>query len=322
MACRYRVVRFRNDMSQIFPKFFDLQVNGFAGVDFQASKLDLSMALHVVDALRSHDTACILATLITDSVDALCKKLSNFEGLRRKDSRMAEMVRGYHLEGPWISEEAGYHGAHSRELACDPSVADFHRLYDAAGGNLKLITLAPERDGTEEVIALAVSKGVRIGLGHTNASDESIDRAIGAGATLAMHLGNAVPEKIHRHDNVVQRLLARDELIACMIPDGIHLPRFVLKNFYRAKPAGKVFFTSDCMAAAGSPPGVYPLAGYSLEVGHDGVVHLPGDSRFAGSSLTMDIACQNVCNWLDVSDDDAIAMCSTEPAAHFGIRLG
>lgn len=303
------------------PRLFDLQVNGFAGVDFQSDDLNLSSLVHAVESLRKHDTAGILATLITDSVEALCKKLENFEALRNQDSRVASMIKGYHLEGPWISTEAGYHGAHPKVLAIAPQLEDFDRLYDASGGNLKLITLAPEREGAVTVIEAAVSKGVRIGLGHTNASVEALDAAIDAGATLATHLGNAVPLQMHRHDNVVQRLLSRDELVACLIPDGIHLPRFVLKNFHRSKPVGKVFLTTDCMSAAGSPPGVYPLAGYHLEVGVDGVVHLPGDERFAGSSLTMDAACRNAADWLSLEASEALALCSSLPAAHFGITL-
>ncbi|EDY83166.1 hypothetical protein VDG1235_2790 [Verrucomicrobiia bacterium DG1235] len=308
-------------MEQTRNKLFDLQVNGFAGVDFQAQTLELDTMLHAVHSLRAHGTVGILFTLITDSVCALCQKLEGIEALRRQDKRIAEMVKGYHLEGPWISTESGYHGAHPRELAWRPCLEDFQRLYDAAGGNLKLITLAPELGGAIEIIEHAISKGIRIGLGHTNASESAIDDAINAGATLATHLGNAVPTQMHRHDNVVQRLLARDELIACLIPDGIHLPLFALKNFYRAKPAGRVFFTTDSMSAAGSPPGVYPLAGHNLEVGKDGVVHLPGDDRFAGSSLTMDVALRNVIDWLGVDEQGSIAMCSSQPAEHFGIEL-
>ncbi|MDQ8183666.1 hypothetical protein [Pelagicoccus sp. SDUM812005] len=303
------------------PVFFDLQVNGFAGVDFQSPELTLTGMQAAVAGLERHRTHGILATLITDSVEALCRKLENLEALRKQDSRVAAMVKGYHLEGPWISTEAGFHGAHSKELACPARLEDFQRLFDASGGNLKLITLAPEVEGTIEAISSAVTQGVRIGLGHTNAGADSIDAAIQAGATLATHLGNAVPLEIHRHDNVVQRLLARDELIACLIPDKIHLPAFVLQNFFRAKPQGKVFFTTDCMAAAGMPPGLYSLAGYELEVGEDGIVHLPGDDRFAGSSLTMDAAYRNVIDCLGLEEGAAEAMCSSLPAEHFGIRV-
>jgi len=303
-------------------KLFDYQVNGFAGVDFQSPELTLEAMRHAVERPRRHRMAKILLTLVTDSVESLCRKLERMEALRRSDPVIAKVICGYHLEGPWISREAGYHGAHPRELVCEKArVEDFKKLQEAAGGNIRLVTLAPEVRGAVSVIEVAVKAGVRVGLGHTNAPETAIDEAIRAGATLAIHVGNAVPSLLHRHDNVIQRLLARDELFAGLIPDGIHLPPFVLKNFYRSKPEGKVFFTTDCMAAAGAPPGRYRLAGLDLEVGGDGVVHLPGDERFAGSSLTLDRGVVNLTRWLGLSLDEAVRLCSTPVADHFGISL-
>lgn len=300
---------------------FDFQVNGFAGVDFQQDDLRAGEVGACALALKQHRMTAILFTLITDRVDALCRKLERIESIRRQDERVAAVVRGYHLEGPWISSEPGYHGAHPVELATTPSLSDYRRLRDAAGGHLKLITLAPEVEGCLPIIEAATANGVRVALGHTNASTDAIELAIQAGATLATHLGNGVPEQLHRHDNVVQRLLARDELIACFIPDGIHLPPFVLKNFVRAKPPGRVFFTTDCMAAAGSPPGRYTIGPHEVEVGEDGIVHLPGDTRFAGSSLTFERGVENLTRWLNLDIATAIEMCSTAPARHFGIEL-
>ncbi|GAB5537341.1 MAG: N-acetylglucosamine-6-phosphate deacetylase [Rubricoccaceae bacterium] len=302
-------------------RLFDFQVNGFAGVDFQNDALGLEEMVACVAALERHRMTAILFTLITDRVDTLCRKLERIETLRQQDDRVAAVIRGYHLEGPWISTEAGYHGAHPVELATTPSLADYRRLRDAAGENLKLITLAPEVDGCLEVIEAATADGIRVALGHTNASNEAIELAIQAGATLATHLGNGTPSLLHRHDNVIQRLLAHDELIACFIPDGIHLPPFVLKNFVRAKPPGRVFFTTDCMAAAGAPPGRYTIGPHEVEVGDDGIVHLPGDTRFAGSSLTLDRGVENLTRWLDLDAATAIDLCSTAPARHLGIEL-
>lgn len=300
---------------------FDFQVNGFGGVDFQSDALLLAEMRHAVEGLHRHRMGAILFTLITDRVDALCRKLERIEALRAQDERIAETVKGYHLEGPWISSETGYHGAHPLEWVAEPSLGDYRRLRDAAGGNLKLVTLAPEVEGSLEIVELAVADGIRISLGHTNASEESIDAAIRAGATLATHVGNAVPLSMHRHDNVMQRLLARDELIACLIPDGIHLPRFVLQNYFRAKPQTKAFFTTDCMAAAGGGPGQYRIGPHTVEVGTDRIVHLPGDLRFAGSSLTLDRGVDNIVSWLGLQRREAEYMCSTLPAAHFGIEL-
>lgn len=302
-------------------KLFDFQVNGFGGVDFQSDSLSLEEMQHAVDVLHEYKMTSVFLTLITDRVDSMCRKLEQIERMRGHDRRIADTLSGYHVEGPWISTEAGYHGAHPVELACKPTLQDYRALRDAAGGHLKLITLAPEVDGCEPIIEAACADGVRISLGHTNASESDIDRAIKVGATLATHVGNAVPAQMHRHDNVVQRLLARDELICCLIPDGIHLPPFVLQNFFRAKPEGKVFFTTDCMAAAGSPPGRYTIGPHELEVGEDGIVRLPGDTRFAGSSLTLDQGVENIIDWLGLNREEAIRLCSTHAAEHFGISL-
>jgi N-acetylglucosamine-6-phosphate deacetylase len=122
-----------------------------------------------------------------------------------------------------------------------------------------------------------------------------------------------------RHDNVVQRLLARDELYATFIPDGIHLPSFVLKNFVRAKPTDRVLFTTDCMAAAGAGPGRYRLGQLVTEVGDDGIVRQPGEkSYFAGSSLTMDQAFSNVERMAGLSRTEAMAACSSRVAEYLG----
>lgn len=300
---------------------FDFQVNGFAGIDFQSDSLTLEEMQQAAKGLKVHGMSHIFFTLITDSLDALCRKFENIELIRARDKELASLIRGYHLEGPWLSKEPGYCGAHPIEYVCDAKLADYRKLRDAAGGRLKLLTLAPEVEGCIPIIEEAASEGIRIALGHTNASDEVIDRSIEVGATMATHVGNGVPAELDRHDNVVQRLLSRDELIACFIPDGIHLPPFVLKNFFRAKRKGKSFFTTDCMAAAGAPPGTYRIGPHRVEVGSDGIVHLPGDSRFAGSSLTLDRGVDNISNWLDVDKSKAIYMCSVLPAAYFGVEL-
>jgi N-acetylglucosamine-6-phosphate deacetylase len=202
-----------------------------------------------------------------------------------------------------------------------PRFEDFQRLQESANGNVRLITLAPEWPRSEQTTEQIVQSGVHVSLGHTNASDSEIDAAIAAGAKFCTHLGNGVPLEMHRHDNVVQRLLARDELVAFFIPDGIHLPPAVLKNFFRAKPFGKALFTTDCMSAAGAPPGRYRIAHHELEVGEDRVVRPPGGVGFAGSALTPDEGVKNAAAWLGLSEDDARGLFSDRVAEAFGISL-
>lgn len=303
------------------PSLFDIQINGFAGVDFQQPELSNLELRRAVDALASHQTRCFFATLITDSVENLCKKFENIERIRARDATVASAVCGYHLEGPWLSAESGYRGAHDAAYTDRPDIHAFERLQSAAGGNIRLVTVAPELHGCADFIAVAVQMGVQVSLGHTNASDAEIDAAIKAGAGFCTHLGNGVPQEQHRHDNVTQRLLARDELTAFFIPDGIHLPPNVLKNFFRTKPAGKALFTTDCMAAAGAPPGRYSLGKITLDVGDDRVVRQPGESNFAGSALCPDEGVRNVQKWLRLDDASAHRLFSTAIAEKFQINL-
>ena len=202
-----------------------------------------------------------------------------------------------------------------------PDVRAFEQLQRAAGGNIRLVTLAPELPGSAELIRAVLSTGAQVSLGHSRADDTDIEAAVEAGARFCTHLGNGVPQQLHRHDNVVQRLLARDELIAFFIPDGIHLPPWVLKNFFHAKPAGKALFTTDCMAAAGATTGHYTLGNLLLEVGEDRVVRQPGGKNFAGSALCPDEGVRNLENWLGLDAAAARHLFSTAIANIFRIEL-
>lgn len=303
------------------PTLFDFQINGFGGIDFQAAHVSRAEMEHAVAVMRKHGLAGIFLTLITDEIDAHCRRLENFERLRAESPAIAEMVAGYHIEGPWLSPEPGYRGAHPAEPMHAPSLAEFARLQAAANGRIRLITVAPEWPGSAECIAAMTRTGVHISLGHTNASEAQIDEAIRAGARFVTHLGNGTPLEVHRHDNVVQRLLARDELIACLIPDGVHLPPFVLRNFFRAKPPGKVLFTTDAMSGAGSAPGRYKIGRLEIEVGPDGIARQPGGKGFAGSTLTPDEGVERVARFLGLSRAESATLWSTAPAAAFGVQL-
>lgn len=300
---------------------FDIQVNGFAGVDFQQPGLSPVDVRKAVNGLAEHGTRRFFLTLITDGIASLCTNLKTIERLRKNDPIVSEAICGYHIEGPWLSPEPGYRGAHDPRHMGPPSIADFDRLQEAAAGHIKLLTLAPELPGSSEVIRHVVRSGVQISLGHTNAVDSDIDAAIESGARFCTHLGNGVPTEMHRHNNVTQRLLARDELTAFFIPDGIHLPPFVLKNFFRAKPRGKALFTTDCMAAAGASPGRYRLAHHELEVGEDRMVVSPGTSTFAGSALAPDEGVRNIRDWLGLDDRESRRLFSTAIAEIFDIVL-
>lgn len=302
--------------------YFDLQVNGFGGVDFQDENLTQADLRRAVDALRRHGTGGILFTLITDRLEALEAKLAQVENYRAADPAIAAMIAGYHLEGPHLSALPGYHGAHPPELMRPPTAAAFDRLQQAAGGRVRLVTIAPELPGSPDYIRHVTAAGTRVAIGHSAASEAEIDAAIAAGLTMCTHLGNGVPLELPRHDNVIQRLLARDELAAVFIPDGLHLPPAVLRNFVRAKPAAKVLFTTDGMAAAGAGPGRYRIGRLAIEVGTDGVVREPGRRNFAGSSLTMDRAAANAAAWTGWTREEVAAACGGRVRAALGLPVG
>ncbi len=302
-------------------RWFDFQVNGFGGIDFQAETVTAAEMEHAVAALRRHGTAAILLTLITDEIDAHCRRLAAFEKLRAGSPAIAQMIAGYHIEGPWLSPEPGYRGAHPPGPMHAPSLVEFERLQSAANGRIRLITLAPEWPGSAECIAAMTGAGVQISIGHSNASEQQIDDAIRAGARFCTHVGNGTPLQLPRHDNIIQRMLARDELTACLIPDGIHLPAFVLKNFYRAKPAGRVLFTTDCMSGAGAGPGRYRIGRLDIEVGADGIARNPGGGGFAGSTLAPDEGVQRCCAYLGLSPEQSAELWSTAAASAFGVTL-
>lgn len=297
---------------------FDFQVNGFGGVDFQSPDLEALAFEHALGALREHGTDTLFVTLITDTIAGLIHKLRRLEFLCAGSARAAAMVLGYHLEGPWLNPAPGFRGAHPAAPMHAPSITEFEDLQAAASGRIRLITLAPEWPGSAEVIAHLHAHRVHIALGHTDAQHHHLDAAIAAGARFCTHLGNGVPQRLPRHDNIIQRLLARDELIACFIPDGIHVPPWVLRNWVRAKPPGQVLFTTDAMAAAAAPPGIYTLGALAVQVGADGVARGP-DGGFAGSTLTPAAGIQRTAALLGLSTAEAQVIWSERPAGLFGL---
>jgi N-acetylglucosamine-6-phosphate deacetylase len=298
---------------------FDLQVNGYAGVDFQRPAVPAAAMESAVAALQAHGTTRILITLITDTVEAFAAQLGHFERLCAASPAVRAMIAGYHLEGPYLLPEPGYHGAHDPRKMKPPDCREFDRLWTAAGGRVRLITIAPEWPGSPEFIRHVAAHGVRVAIGHSNADDRAIDAAVAAGMTLCTHVGNGVPIQLHRHDNIIQRLLARDELWAVFIPDGIHVPPGTLRNFVRAKPRDKVLFTTDCIAAAGAPAGRYTVGPIEVEAGADGVVREPGKPNFAGSSLTMARAVENVQRFLGWTEAEARHACGAGVAQVLGL---
>ena len=292
---------------------FDLQVNGFGGIDFNAPDLTSDRVAEALERMRETGVTRCLPTLITSSFD-------RFAVSARVLARVSHpAIAGIHLEGPYLSPEDGARGAHPLEHVAPASIDDFSRRQHAADGRIVLVTLAPEVPGAMPLIDHLVAAGVRVAIGHTSATPQQIGDAIAAGATLATHLGNGCPQMLPRHPNVIWELLGADELFASMIVDGHHLPPATVKTMIRAKGPGRTILVTDAVAAAASAPGRYTVGGVDCELSEDGRVSLPGTPYLAGSSLTLDRAIANTARFTGLSIDAVAPMASTIPAACMGM---
>jgi len=295
------------------PGFVDIQVNGFAGVDFNDPATTADDLHRAIGVMRSHGVTRFLPTLITSSAERFDRCAGVVLAAR------SEAIAGIHMEGPYISPDDGPRGAHPREFTASASIDDFRRRQDAAQGRIRLVTLAPEVPGAIALIEHLRGSGVRVGIGHTAASAEVIRDAVKAGATLSTHLGNGSAQMIPRHPNFIWEQLAADELTASLIVDGHHLPPATVKTMIRAKGVRRTILVTDAMAAAGQPPGEYQLGGLKVRLDETGRVAAPGATNLAGSALALDRAVANTVRFAGVPIEDALAMASANPAAYLGI---
>ena len=295
------------------PGLIDIQINGFAGVDFNTPGLSADRIREVVPALRHTGVTRFLPTLITGSLDRFSRCARALAAVRES------AIAGIHMEGPYISPLDGPRGAHPREHTAAASRDDFKRRLDAADGRIVLVTLAPEVPGALDLIEYLVANGVRVAIGHSDAPTGVIRAAVKAGATLSTHLGNGCAAILPRHPNLVWEQLAADEMWASLIVDGHHLPGATVKTMIRAKPPRRTILVTDAMAAAGCAPGSYRLGDVDVEVGDDGRVALRGTPFLAGSALTLPDAIGNTVRFTGLPLNDVLAMASTVPAEYLGI---
>jgi N-acetylglucosamine-6-phosphate deacetylase len=292
---------------------FDLQVNGFAGVDFNSPATTSADVLRAIVQIQATGVTRFLPTLIT----------SSFERFSRCAATLIQTnhpaIAGLHLEGPYIAAEDGPRGAHPRAHVAEASVDDFARRQEAAQGRIRLVTLAPEVPGAIPLIEYLVTREVRVAIGHTAATPEQIRAAVKAGASLSTHLGNGCANFLPRHPNFIWEQLATDDLFASLIVDGHHLPPATVKAMIRAKTPERIILITDAVAAAGCPPGNYELNGEPIVLSDDGRVSPPGKPWLAGSSLTLDRAVANTVKFAGIPLESAWAMASVQPAHFLGL---
>ncbi|MGQ9633921.1 MAG: N-acetylglucosamine-6-phosphate deacetylase [Bryobacteraceae bacterium] len=295
------------------PGWVDLQVNGFAGVDYNDPEITPEQLGRSLSALHACGVTRILATIITGPHERMAGALRNL-AQARKSLSTGETIEGFHVEGPWISPEDGPRGAHPRQWVRPPDLAEFEQLQDAAQGLIRLVTVAPEWPGAPEFIEALSGRGVVVSIGHTAATSAQIAAAVEAGATLCTHLGNAAHATLPRRSNYLWDQLAEDRLAAGFIVDGIHLEPAFLKVALRAKGVERSVLVTDAVAPAACPMGRYRLGELEVELTADQRVKLAGQETLAGSALTMDRGIENLMQIAGLSLREAVTMANRNPA--------
>lgn len=295
-------------------KALDIQVNGYAGTDFNSNTFTPEALRHACECLREDGCDQILATFITDTIDNLELRIRRLVEFRAKDPLVQEVIAGIHVEGPFINIEKGYVGAHPPQCVKPANVEDARRLLQAGEGLVKLVTLAPECDAGFKTTSYLAGEGVTVSAGHCNPDLDTLTAACDAGLSMFTHLGNGCPMTMHRHDNIIQRALAlRERLWLCFIPDGVHIPFFALKNYLQAAGIERSIFVTDAISAARLGPGRYTLAGWDILIGEDLVARSPDASHFVGSTVTVTRILNNARNELGLTEEQIITLLETNP---------
>jgi N-acetylglucosamine-6-phosphate deacetylase len=237
---------------------------------------------------------------------------------READATLARAIPAIHVEGPYLAAEDGPRGAHPLEFVRDPDWEHFQRFQEAAEGQIKILTLAPERAGALPFIEKVVASGVLISIGHTGASPEQIRDAVQAGARMSTHLGNGAHAQIARHPNYIWEQLANDDLFASIITDGHHLPPSVAKCFARVKGPERLCLVSDAVSLGGCPPGIY--SGGRHEVLPSGKVVLAGTPYLAGAGHLLDTCAANALRFTELGLAGVARATSTNPARLLGLE--
>lgn len=297
----------------VVPGFVDTHVHGGGGANFStatAADTAQAVALH-----RRHGTTTLVASLVTADPDQLLRQVTGLA-----DDVRSGMLAGIHLEGPWLSTKRC--GAHQPALMRDPDPAEIDRVLEAGGGAIRMVTLAPERDGALAAIERIVDRGVVAAVGHTEATYDQTRAAIAAGATVGTHLFNAMRPINTREPGPVIALLEDPRVTVEVIADGVHVDAALYRHVAQSVGPDRVSLITDAMAATGVADGVYYLGPVQVHV-VDGVARVAGTDTIAGSTATMDRVFRFAVMHCGLPPDDALMLAvrqsSINPARALGL---
>jgi N-acetylglucosamine-6-phosphate deacetylase len=294
------------------PGFLDIHIHGGAGLDLMRASPDELPRLGKF--LTTHGVTGYFPTTVAAPLDATCAALERLaDAIESHEAGNGDGVQarplGIHLEGPFLSHKR--RGVHPPENLVEPTTAIFDRLWQAARGHVRMMTIAPEIPGAMEVIAQAARRNVCVSIGHSDAEMSTAQNAVTAGARHATHTFNAMRPLDHRDPGIIAEVLMDDRLSADVIVDGIHVAPPVVKLFLLAKGHERAVLITDAISATGMPDGHYQLGPIEVDV-KDGKCTSGGS--LAGSVLTMDRAVRNVTQFAGWSLRDAVRAATANPA--------
>ena len=295
----------------LLPGFVDVHIHAFKGRDTMDGE---EAVRHMSRELLRCGVAGFCPTTMSAGAEDTLKAVNGIRAVMDDPETEGAIVLGAHMEAPFLQEERA--GAQRKEFFQNPDWAAFERMTGGRADTVRLITMAPERKGSETFIRKAASKGIHVSIGHTNADAETFHQAVKWGADHVTHTFNAQTPLKHREPGIPGAALTEDKVYCEMICDGIHLHHDIVRLIARCKGAGKTVAITDAMEAAGMPEGDYTLGGQRVFV-KDGAARL-ADGTLAGSVLTMQQALENLIHLFGIDPAEACAMCTSTPAASIG----
>ncbi|MDT5340380.1 MAG: N-acetylglucosamine-6-phosphate deacetylase [Mycobacterium sp.] len=297
----------------VVPGFVDTHLHGGGGANFHAAVH--AETVTAVELHRRHGSTSLVASLVTAGPDELLRQVSELA-----DDVRAGLIDGIHLEGPWLATSRC--GAHQPTLMRDPDAGEIERILDAGGGTIRMVTIAPERDGALAAIRQLVGAGVVAAVGHTEATYEQTRAAIAAGATVGTHLFNAMRPIDRREPGPIIALLEDPRVTVEVISDGVHVDPAVYRHVTRSVGPDRVSLVTDAMAATGMADGRYHLGPLAVDVVF-GVATVAGTDTIAGSTATMDRVFRFAVEHSGLSRDEALKLAvrqaSVNPARALGL---
>ena len=307
-----RVVEFPG--ATLAPAYFDVHIHGAAGHDVMEATPEALNA--VCSFLASRGTGSFLATTVTAPMDATLRALAGLAKLlAAPPAEKQARPLGIHLEGPFLSHAK--RGVHPPECLLAPDIAVFDRLFEAAEGRVRLMTMAPELPGALELTAHATALGVRVTMGHSNATAAETRAMIAAGAVSATHTFNAMRTFDHREPGILGTVLTNDAVFADLICDGVHTAEETVKLWWRAKGPERAILITDAMSAAGMPDGEYQLGEMTVQVANG---RATANGVLAGSVLTLDRALVNFVRFTGATVEQGLRLLTANPAAMTGLE--